>query len=52
MNEPENPLTELAQLAAMQHEMYAAWVEAGFTPDQAMVLTVAFVTELTRGAKS
>lgn len=29
-------LTELAMMAAQLHELYSAWVEAGFTEDQAM----------------
>jgi hypothetical protein len=29
---------DLSQVAIAQHEMYTAWVEAGFTPDQAMEL--------------
>lgn len=33
---PPSPITELAQAAAQMHELYSAWVEAGFTPDQSM----------------
>lgn len=38
MNEPQDPITELAEAAASQHEMFMAWVEAGFTESQAMEL--------------
>jgi hypothetical protein len=38
----DSPLTELAAMAAMHHELYTAEIEAGFTDEQAMriVLTV------------
>jgi hypothetical protein len=32
------PLTPLQQEAAEHHERYRAWLEAGFSPDQAMLL--------------
>lgn len=32
----ENPLTTLAMATAATHEMYDAYVQAGFTPEQAM----------------
>ena len=35
---PQPPLTELAAQAALHHEMYSAYVEAGFTEEQAMQL--------------
>ncbi len=50
MNEPFEPLTDLAVAAAHQHELFLAWVDAGFTPDQAMDLLVAVVVELFRGS--
>jgi hypothetical protein len=39
---PQDPLTELAAMAAMHHELFAEEVNAGFTEEQAMriVLTV------------
>jgi hypothetical protein len=38
----DSPLTELAAMAAMHHEMYRSYVDAGFTEEQAfrIVLTV------------
>jgi hypothetical protein len=32
----DNPLTQLAMAAATTHEMYEAYVDAGFAPEQAM----------------
>jgi hypothetical protein len=40
----DSPLTELAAAAAQQHELYTAYVEAGFTEPQAMQLLIAIVT--------
>lgn len=52
MNEPEDPITALSETAASQHEMYMAWVEAGFTVDQAMALITAVIVEIIRGVAS
>lgn len=38
MNGPADPMGDLSQVAIAQHEMYTAWVDAGFTADQAMDL--------------
>lgn len=38
MNEPSDPITELAAAAVQLHELYEALVAAGFTEDQALDL--------------
>ncbi|MEU0818941.1 hypothetical protein [Streptomyces mirabilis] len=40
----DSPLTELAALAVQNHELYTAYVAAGFTEPQAMQLLIAIVT--------
>jgi hypothetical protein len=37
-DEIPDPLTELAALAAQHHEIYEAWISAGFTERQALEL--------------
>jgi hypothetical protein len=37
------PLTALQVSALQQHEMYASWVEAGFTDHQALELLKSFI---------
>lgn len=37
-NQPQEPMTPLATSAAQQHEMFLAWVAAGFTEPQALGL--------------
>jgi hypothetical protein len=44
MTDMPSPITDLAAAAALQHEAYTAWVDAGFTPEQAMQLVIAFIT--------
>ncbi len=39
MDEPEEPLTPLAESAGQMHEMFTAYVQAGFTEQQALYLT-------------
>ncbi|MYX14373.1 hypothetical protein GTY67_13300 [Streptomyces sp. SID8374] len=41
MPEPTDPMTELAAAAAQLHELYATYVQAGFTEPQAFELTKA-----------
>lgn len=36
----------LSQLAAGQHEMYTSWVNAGFTPEQALELLKVWVSAI------
>lgn len=37
--------------AIVQHELYLSWVQAGFTPDQALELVKAVIIETLRGAR-
>lgn len=48
MNEPEEFMSEMNEGAIAQHELYEAWVQAGFTPDQALDLVKAIVVEMVR----
>lgn len=50
MNDPEDPLTSLMEATVSQHELYQAWVDAGFTETQAFELLKIAVTEVFRGA--
>jgi len=47
----DSPLTELAAMAAMHHELYTAEIEAGFTDEQAMRIILAVVTAGVGGAQ-
>lgn len=40
MNDEEEPMTRLNQNAAMAHELFTAYRQAGFTEDQALKLLV------------
>ena len=46
---PDEPLSELVEGAVNQHEMYMAWIEAGFTENQSLELLKAVLTSLIRG---
>lgn len=48
MSEPEEFLGGMDEGAVAQHEMYLAWVQAGFTPDQALELVKAVISEVFR----
>lgn len=39
MTQPVDPITAMAAAAVQLHEMYQAFVDAGFTEDQALELT-------------
>ncbi|MFE2326103.1 hypothetical protein ACFXD5_19610 [Streptomyces sp. NPDC059385] len=39
MNQPADPITAMASAAIQIHEMYEAFVAAGFTEQQALELT-------------
>jgi hypothetical protein len=41
---PQDPITDLAAAAAQLHELYSAYVDAGFTETQSMHLLTAIVT--------
>lgn len=47
--DPQPPLTALAAQAAAQHEVFRAWLAAGFTEDQALKLLAAMVTASIQG---
>lgn len=40
---PPSPMTALAEAAAQQHELYLAYIAAGFTASQAMQIICAMV---------
>ncbi|MFJ2004766.1 hypothetical protein [Streptomyces chartreusis] len=40
----DEPITQLAALAAEHHELYQAWIGAGFTEPQAMELLKEIIT--------
>ncbi|MFI5973566.1 hypothetical protein [Streptomyces sp. NPDC051452] len=40
----DSPVTELAAQAALHHEVFLAWIEAGFTEKQALELLKALIT--------
>lgn len=46
----ENPLTELAASAALHHEVYLAYLDAGFSAAQALDLLKTIVTAGIQGA--
>lgn len=41
---PNDPITALAAAAASTHEMFRAYLEAGFSESQALYLTAACIT--------
>lgn len=45
---PTDPITDLAAGAFAQHELYLAWVAAGFTESQAMYLVGQIVFAMVR----
>jgi hypothetical protein len=42
-NTPGDPMTQLAAGAAQQHEMFMAYVEAGFTRPEALKIMIAII---------
>jgi len=46
---PAEPMTALAEGAATTHELFLAYVGAGFTPTQALYLTAEIITAPYRG---
>lgn len=46
---PTDPVGDLAQLSITLHEVYLNHVRAGFTPDQAMQLILAWYNYLLAG---
>ena len=47
--EPEDPITQLAEGAASAHELFTAYVAAGFTENQALYLVGQLITAAMRG---
>jgi hypothetical protein len=47
---PANPITELAGMAAVHHELFVSYVNAGFTPAQALELLKAVIAQAGRNA--
>ena len=41
---PEDPITALAQGAAQLHELFTAYINAGFTDAEALQIIIAMVT--------
>ncbi len=50
MTSPAAPFTELVVATVQQHELFRAWVEAGFTEDQALKLLIGILTATTNPA--
>lgn len=48
---PESPLTELAAAAAQLHELYAAYVDAGFTEEYALRIIDMITADATGGGQ-
>lgn len=48
MNESEDPISALASGAIGLHVLFLSYVEAGFTPDQALHLVTAMILEAMR----
>lgn len=42
-DEPVDPITALAEGAAQIHELFLAYVNAGFTPEQALRIVIGMV---------
>ncbi len=49
MREPDDPITQLAAAAAHLHELYCAYVQAGFSEQQALYLVGQIVASAARG---
>lgn len=49
--EPRDPLTQLAEGAAQVHELFLAYVSAGFTRPEALHLVTAMVVASTGGTQ-
>jgi len=41
---PEDPMSALAESVTQQHEMFMAYVEAGFTRPEALKIIIAMLT--------
>jgi len=52
MGEPDDPITQLATAAVSLHELYTAYVGAGFTENQALYLVGVILSANLRGPAS
>lgn len=52
MPDPEDPITELATAAVSLHELFTAYVGAGFTENQAIYLVGQLIANANRGPAS
>ena len=48
-DEPQDPISALAEMAANVHETFLAYVKAGFTEDQALYLVGQIISARFRG---
>lgn len=49
LDEPRDPISALGEMAASIHEMFLAYVKAGFTEDQALYLVGQIIAARFRG---
>lgn len=49
MNDPQSPLTELAVAAVQTHELFRAYIDAGFNEQQALQLVIAIILRASHG---
>lgn len=50
-NSPQDPITDLAAGAAQLHELFTAYIQAGFTENQALRLLVGVLTSGISGGR-
>lgn len=48
-DEPQDPISALAEMAASVHETFLAYIKAGFTEDQALYLVGQIISARFRG---
>ncbi|MFJ2630852.1 hypothetical protein ACIO6U_02660 [Streptomyces sp. NPDC087422] len=49
-DDPQSPITELAAMAVQHHELYTAYVDAGFTENQALQMLISIIMATIGGA--
>lgn len=49
---PEDPMTSLAEGAASLHELFMAYVNAGFSRDEALRITIGIITASFGGGRN
>ena len=50
MSDPQDPMTQLQAGVAQQHEMFTAYVDAGFTRPEALKIIIAIIIAHITGA--